>query len=109
MNLLLAITIGTLVFAGVYQLLGREVFRVPFGVYLLLTAVNLLVLAMRSVPGVAPFAHLAGPRTDPLAQAMVLTAIIIGFAISTLVLLATGRLARHKRAQRVDEVREWKE
>jgi len=97
MELLVAIGIGTLTAAGVYLLLRERTFSVLLGLTLLSYAVNLFVFATgrlevgaapRIQPGVEAYA-------DPLAQALVLTAIVIGFAMTAFaVVLAIA--ARHR-------------
>lgn len=118
MNLVLALGIGALVMLGTYQLLGRELFRAPFGIYLLLNAANLLIASMAaSLERAAPLAQLtseAAPGTsrasaDPLVQAMVLTAIIIGFGVSTFILLLTALLARREGSLETKEIRHWRD
>ena len=87
MSLVLAITIGILFAAGFYMLLRRSMFKLILGVILLAHAVNLLLFLMgRLVPGAAPVIeadakHLSGIYADPLPQALVLTAIVIGFGL----------------------------
>jgi len=97
--LLLATGIGVLVGAGVWLSLRARTFDVVLGLTLLAYAVNLFIFAMGRVvvnaepvlrPGVAP--TLAN-YTDPLPQALVLTAIVIGFAM-TAVLLALALKGR---------------
>jgi multicomponent Na+:H+ antiporter subunit C len=87
MFVVLAGCIGVLVAAGVYLLLRRSLIRTLFGVVLLGHAANLLVFTLGGgargraplVPenGVAP----APGHADPVSQALVLTAIVIGFAV----------------------------
>lgn len=89
---LLAIGIGVLTAAGTWLLLRARSFDIPLGLTLLSYAVNLFIFAMGRVavgappllrPGVPPtLAHYA----DPLPQALVLTAIVIGFAMTALLL-----------------------
>jgi len=97
--LLLATGIGVLVGAGVWLSLRARTFDVVLGLTLLAYAVNLFIFAMGRVvvnaepvlrPGVA--STLAN-YTDPLPQALVLTAIVIGFAM-TAVLLALALKGR---------------
>jgi len=97
--LLLATGIGVLVGAGVWLSLRARTFDVVLGLTLLAYSVNLFIFAMGRVvvnaepvlrPGVAP--TLAN-YTDPLPQALVLTAIVIGFAM-TAVLLALALKGR---------------
>lgn len=84
MELLLAIAIGTLVAAGVWLVLRDSTFTVLLGLALLGYGVNLLLFASgRLVTGSAPLADLARrDHPDPIPQALVLTAIVIGFAMT---------------------------
>jgi multicomponent Na+:H+ antiporter subunit C len=113
MNVVLALAVGILVMIATYQLLGREIFRVSFGIYLLLNAANLLIASMgASLERSAPLAQLEsrpGTTADPLVQAMVLTAIIIGFGISTFILLLTALLARHEKSLDTEAIRHWRD
>jgi multicomponent K+:H+ antiporter subunit C len=90
---LLALGIGVLAGSGVWLLLRARVFDAILGLTLLSYAVNLFIFAMGRVKvGAIPIvgdgatATLAN-TTDPLPQALVLTAIVISFAM-TAVLLA---------------------
>jgi multicomponent K+:H+ antiporter subunit C len=92
MNLLLAIGIGTLTGCGVWLLLRARTFDAVLGLTLLSYAVNLFIFVMgRWKTGAPPivasgrFATLAD-TTDPLPQALVLTAIVISFAMTALLL-----------------------
>lgn len=86
MEILLAILVGILYTAGVYMLLRRSIVKFIIGIIFLSNATNLLVfLASGITSGNPPFidegvtqsAHMA----DPLPQALILTAIVIGFGI----------------------------
>jgi multicomponent Na+:H+ antiporter subunit C len=83
-----AIAVGVLSAAGVYLILQRGLVRIAIGFVLLTHALNvLLVLAAGdggAVPAIAPW---AGPPADPLARALALTSIVIGFG-TTIFLLA---------------------
>ena len=90
MELLVAIIIGVLVASGVYLCLRALTFPVVMGLTLLSYGVNVFLFAMGglkmnqvAVVGMSP------DPTDPLPQALVLTAIVIGFAMTAfLVVLA---------------------
>ena len=90
-NLLVALTIGVTVGAGVFLLLRSRSFSVILGLTLLSYAVNFFVFVMgRLAVDAAPRIRegLSG-YADPLSQALVLTAIVIGFAMTAfLVVLA---------------------
>jgi len=92
MELTLAIAIGVLTASGVYLLLRPRTFQVIIGLSLLSYGVNLFILAMgRLRMDAAPIlsgadANLAD-YTDPVPQALVLTAIVISFAMTALFLV----------------------
>ena len=98
MELLVAAAIGTLTAGGVYLILRLRSFPVILGLSLLSYAVNLFIFsAGRLAPGKTPIiAKGVTDYTDPLPQALVLTAIVIGFATSAMflvVLLASRGLS----------------
>lgn len=78
-NLTLALGAGVLVACGVYLLLERSLTRVLVGLVLLGNGVNVAILATGGPAGEAPFYGSAPVEdlSDPLPQAMVLTAIVI--------------------------------
>jgi multicomponent K+:H+ antiporter subunit C len=92
MEALVAITIGALTAGGVYLMLQGRSFPLILGLSLLSYAVNLFLFASgRLVVGLAPIIG-AGQYTDPLPQALVLTAIVIAFGMTAvLVVLAIAR------------------
>ena len=99
MLLLLALGIGTLAGSGVWLVLRARSFDVILGLTLLSYAVNLFIFAMGRVKvGAVPIVE-AGEvlnlthTADPLPQALVLTAIVISFAM-TAVLLGLALRAR---------------
>ena len=105
MELAMASAIGILTAAGVYLLLRARSFDVIFGLTLLSYATNLLIFAAgRPVIGKPPIlaqgisATLAR-HTDPLPQALVLTAIVIAFAMTAVTLV----LAIRSRADNGDD------
>lgn len=83
-DLLTALAIGILFAVGVFQLLCRNVIRSAIGLIILSNAINLFLFTSGAYQGVAAaYAGASGQISDPLPQAMVLTAIIIsmgGFA-----------------------------
>ena len=93
MEVLLAMVIGVLAGAGIWLVLRPRTFQVVLGLALLSYAVNLFIFSMGRlkvdsepilVPGIT--ATLANPA-DPMPQALVLTAIVIGFAMTALFLV----------------------
>jgi len=93
MELMLSILIGTLAGSGVWLLLRPRTFQVILGLALLSYAVNLFIFAMGWVRGGLPPIVVPGVAVDfsrfadPLPQALVLTAIVIGFATTALLLV----------------------
>jgi multicomponent K+:H+ antiporter subunit C len=93
MELLIAAAIGLLTAAGIYLMLRQRTFPVIVGLTFLSYAVNVFIfisgrLAVDLPPIINPA---AGAYTDPLPQALVLTAIVIGFGMTALlVLMALG-------------------
>ncbi len=83
----LAIVIGILVASAVYLMLGRNVLKFVFGLVLLSNAANLVIFASgrltRAVPPLVPEGLKAPPETfaNALPQALILTAIVIGFGL----------------------------
>ncbi|CUX79777.1 MAG: multicomponent Na+:H+ antiporter subunit MnhC [Roseibaca calidilacus] len=87
MESLTAILIGVLTAAAVYMMLARNIMRFMFGLILLSNAVNLTIFTAgrmtKGVPALVPYGEDA-PLTEignALPQALVLTAIVIGFGL----------------------------
>ena len=89
MEALIAISIGTLTASGIYLMLRQRTFPVIIGLTLLSYAVNVFIFAAgRLVPGLpAIIAKDAAGYTDPLPQAPVLTAIVISFGMTAVIVL----------------------
>lgn len=91
-----ALVVGVLFAVAVYQLLSRNVQRVAIGFLLLSNGVNLLVLAVAGLPARAR-APLLGDAAgtaayaDPLPQAFILTAIVIGLGTAAFLLALAAR------------------
>ncbi|MGV8950804.1 MAG: Na+/H+ antiporter subunit C [Cypionkella sp.] len=93
MELLVAVAIGALTMSGVYLMLRQRSFPVILGLSLLSYAVNLFIFAAgRLAPDLPPIiTKTAIAYTDPLPQALVLTAIVISFGMTAvLVIMAIG-------------------
>ncbi len=92
-ELIVALAIGVLTGSGVWLLLRPRTFQVVIGLSLLSYAVNLFILAMgRLRVAAAPIVEsgaMADPMAiaDPLPQALALTAIVISFAMTALLLV----------------------
>lgn len=94
-SLAMAVVIGVLFSCGTYLLLQRSLTRVLVGLSLLTHGANVLLLVAGGTAGAPPFLGEGGavPRdvADPLPQAMALTAIVISFAVSALLLALAYR------------------
>lgn len=102
-SLVLLAAVGVLFAAGTTLLLERTLTRVLLGVMLLGNGANLLVLAA-SAPGSPPIVGTADPAamTDPLPQAMILTAIVITLGMTAFLLALayrSWRLSGHDEVQ----------
>ncbi|KEF35583.1 cation transporter [Deinococcus sp. RL] len=92
MEPLFALIIGLLVAAGVFLLLSRVIVRVVLGLSFIAYAANMAILTVAGLRDVSPpLLTLPGPYTDPLPQALILTAIVIGFATTALLLTVALR------------------
>ena len=87
MHVLLAIVIGGLFAAAVYLMLRRSLAKLIIGLSLLTSATNLLILTVggltRARPPLVPVGATRPiePFADPIPQALILTAIVIGFGV----------------------------
>jgi multicomponent Na+:H+ antiporter subunit C len=100
MELVLALLTGGLVAGGVYLMLRRNLVRLLFGLVLISNAVNLLIFASggltRGRPALLPLTPdvAQGMTANPLPQALILTAIVIGFGLLTFALVLVHRTYR---------------
>jgi multicomponent Na+:H+ antiporter subunit C len=83
--------IAVLFAVGSYLLMERSLTRVALGVGVIGNGVNVLIIASGSDSGEAPIIGRQGELTDPLPQALVLTAIVIGFALLTFLMTLAWR------------------
>lgn len=91
MSVVLALLVGVLAAAGTWLVLQHTLTRIVLGVALLANAANLLVLVAGGPPADAPIIGRDGPLGDPVPQALVLTSIVIGLAITTFLLAVSYR------------------
>jgi len=111
MEVLLVVLVGLLVATGVYLMLSRALIRVLLGVVVLGNGVNLLIFVAgrltRAVPPIIP-QGLAAPEgyfANPLPQALILTAIVIGFAIFAFFAVLALRAYQSMDADNTDHMR----
>ena len=93
MATLLAIVIGCLYAAGIYMMLRRSLFKLILGLVLLSHGANLLIFTVGGLtrgrpPVVLPREAVPNsPYADPLPQALVLTAIVISFGMTAVIMI----------------------
>jgi multicomponent K+:H+ antiporter subunit C len=103
MELLYALVLGILTSCAVYLLLRARTFPVVVGLTLLSYAVNLFLFAMgRLATGLPAIIGSSQEYADPLPQALVLTAIVIGFAMTAYVLVLALRAQGELESDHVD-------
>ncbi|MDE1157261.1 MAG: Na+/H+ antiporter subunit C [Neorhizobium sp.] len=91
MEIILSIAIGVMTTCGVWLLLRPRTYQVIIGLSLLSYAVNLFIFGVggvkTNVPPILDEVGSAAHLADPVPQALVLTAIVIGFATTALFLV----------------------
>ena len=111
MTTLLAVVVGILYAAGLYLVMRRSVVKLVLGLALLGHAANLLIftvgrLSRAAAPIVPPGAErLVPPHADPVPQALILTAIVIGFGVQAFTLVLVKRAHRETGTDDLDLLR----
>jgi len=106
METLLALVIGAMVAVSVYLLLHRDLVRKIIGIVILSNGIHLLIFAMGRLTRAASPLIEAGEKypmagiANPLSQALILTAIVIGFGLLAFSLVLIYRL--HESYETVD-------
>jgi multicomponent Na+:H+ antiporter subunit C len=107
MTLAFALAAALLFGIGAYLLLDRDLVRVVLGVMVISQSAVLTLIAAGITRGSAPIYPLEDPPvSDPLSQAMALTAIVIGLAVVALLLVLVLRVVVAYRTQELSEVAE---
>ena len=96
-QVVLAVVLGLLFALGTFLVLRRDVVRVVWGVTIISQSANVYLVTMGGLSGSAPILGHGVPAspesvTDPLVQALVLTAIVIGFGTTAFALVLTYRV-----------------
>ena len=107
---LLAITVWVTLSAGVYLALSKDLFRCVLGLGVVGSAANLVVLASGRIelmnPAVVPLGEtVLQNAANPLPQALVLTAIVIGFALLCYSLALALRLIQRANTDNAQQLR----
>jgi multicomponent Na+:H+ antiporter subunit C len=95
--------------SGTFLLLQRDLTRVVVGIILISNSAVFFIIAAGLTRGVAPIHPLegAGPVSDPLVQAMALTALVIGFGTAALLLAMVYRLYVSHRTVDAEEIADY--
>jgi multicomponent Na+:H+ antiporter subunit C len=111
MEFVLAVVVGGLYAAGLYMMMRRSVVKLFIGLALLGYAANLLIFTMgRLTRGRAALIPLDAERpippfADPLPQALILTAIVIGFGVQAFALVLIRRAYQAVNSEDLDVMR----
>ena len=97
MEFILAFVVGGLYAGGLYLIMRRSIVKLIIGLALLGHGANLLIFTMgrliREQPALVPYGseYPPEPYADPLPQALILTAIVIGFGVQAFALVLVKR------------------
>jgi multicomponent Na+:H+ antiporter subunit C len=97
MEVIFSLAVGILFGLGVFQMLRRDLIKAAMGFSILFTGVNLFILSVGAYDGVVPaYTDLAEEAqvSDPLVQALILTAIVIGFGSYSMLLAIVSVISR---------------
>lgn len=105
MILIFAIVIAILFGTGAYLMMKPDLFRIVVGMVMISNAANLTLMSAGVSRGTAPIHPLPQALVaDPLVQAMTLTAIVIGFGVTALLLALAYRVYTSHRTVDLDEL-----
>ena len=105
MILLFSLVVGVLFGTGAYLMLKADLFRVVVGMVMISNAAILTIIGSGLSRGAAPIYPLPDGRiSDPLVQAMALTAIVIGFGVTALLLAIAYRVYTSHESVDLDEL-----
>ena len=110
METVLAFVIGALYSAGLFMMLRRSAVKLIIGISLLGHAANLLIFTIAGLtPGRPPLVTAASPWpgaiADPLPQALILTAIVIGFAVQAFAVVLIHRVIQTVGTDDLDQMK----
>ena len=111
MEVIEAIVIGVLYTAGFYMIMRRSIVKLVMGLILLGHAANVLIFTVgRLTRGYPPVigeeaSQLFQPFADPLPQALILTAIVIGFGVQAFAIVLVRRVYQTVGTDDFDEMR----
>jgi multicomponent Na+:H+ antiporter subunit C len=107
MEVLMSIVVGILFSAAVYLMLSKSLLRIIIGTGLLSHGAHLLILTMGGLKkGAAPLlGEHAQSYVDPLPQALILTAIVISFGVTSFFLVLAYRSYQELGTDDMDQLR----
>lgn len=108
MKLLLPLVIGVLFGGGTYLILKKNILKLVLGLGLISHGANVLLIGSGWVgPGQVPILGRGEAKdfVDPIPQALVLTAIVIGFAALAFLLVLSLRVYRDLKTADISEIR----
>ncbi|MGD6777816.1 MULTISPECIES: Na(+)/H(+) antiporter subunit C [Bacillaceae] len=107
MEIIMTIVAGILVATATYLMLSRSILRIIIGTALLSHGAHLLLLTMGGLKrGAAPLlGQEADAYTDPLPQALILTAIVIAFGVTSFILVLAYRAYQELKTDDMDQLR----
>lgn len=111
MDVILAIVVGGLYAAGIYMMMRRSVVKLIIGLALLSHAANLLIFTAggltRGHPPIVREGNTAplDAVADPLPQALILTAIVISFAVLAFAVVLVDRVYQTVGTDDLDQLR----
>ncbi|MFZ8934007.1 MAG: NADH-quinone oxidoreductase subunit K [Bacteriovoracaceae bacterium] len=112
MILFKSLTLGMIYFTGFYLLLRRSLLRNLIGILILSNGINLLIFFsggnVKGVPAFIPenMDSLTGKYADPLPQALILTAIVIGFGFFAFFLMLSLKVYEKTSSDDMDSIEE---
>lgn len=107
MTLYAALVIAVVLASGTFLLLQRDLFRVVIGIILVSNSATLFIVASGLSRGAAPIYPLPDSGlSDPLVQAMALTALIIGFGVAALLFAMVYQLYASHHTMDLEEIAE---
>lgn len=107
MEILMAVVIGILFMCATYLILSKSILRIIIGTGLLSHGAHLLILTMGGLKGGAPpiLTQAADTFSDPLPQALILTAIVISFGVTAFFLVLAFRTYQELGTDDMDQLR----
>ncbi|WP_048602630.1 Na(+)/H(+) antiporter subunit C [Rubeoparvulum massiliense] len=107
MELLMIVVVGVLLTVATYLVMSRNLFRIILGTVIYSHGVHLLIMTMSKLKRGAPPVITDGVTayTDPIPQALILTSIVIGFGVTSYLLVLAYSMHKKLGTDDMDELR----